>query len=80
MLKTIFEGVKRWRIKRLTKPYEISKRELEVLIKYGCCYSSFTNLIISAGEKISKNYSFYNAESTFEDERILYALEQKWCF
>ena len=80
MLKTIFECVKRWRIKRLTKPYEISKRELEVLIKYGSCYSSFTNLIISAGEKISKNYSFYNAESTFEDERILYALEQKWCF
>lgn len=80
MLKTIFECGKRWRIKRLTKPYEISKRELEVLIKYGCCYSSFTNLIISAGEKISKNYSFYNAESTFEDERILYALEQKWCF
>ena len=80
MLKTIFECVKRWRIKRLTKPYEISKRELEVLIKYGCCYSSFTNLIISAGEKISKNYSFYNAESTFEEERILYALEQKWCF
>lgn len=80
MFERIIECLKKWRIKRLTKPYEISKRELEVLIKYGCCYSSsFTNLIISAGEKISKNYSFYNAESTFEDERILYALERKWC-
>ena len=79
MVKTIIECIKRWRVERLTKPYKISQRELEVLIKYGSSYNSFTSLIISAGEKISKNYSFYNAESTFEDERILYALERKWC-
>lgn len=79
MFERIIECLKKWRVRRLAKSYEISNREIEVLIKYGCCYSSFTNLIISAGEKISKNYSFYNAESTFEDERILYALEQKWC-
>ena len=78
-MRKIIECIKTWRVKRLAKPYKISQRELEVLIKYGSCYSSFTNLIISAGEKISKNYSFYNAESTFEEERILYALEQKWC-
>ena len=77
MLKTIFECGKRWRIKRLAKSYEISNREIEVLIKYGSKYTSFTSLINSAMEKITRTYSFYAAESTFEEERILYALERK---
>ena len=80
MFKRIIECLKKWRVRRLAKSYEISNHEVEVLIKYGSKYTSFTSLIDSAGERISKNYSFYNAESTFDDERIVFALERKWCF
>lgn len=80
MVKRIFECVKGWRIKRLAKPYEISQRELEVLIKYGSSYNSFISLIDSAGEKISRNYTFCNTESAFDEEQIVFALERKCCF
>lgn len=80
MLKNILECGKRWRIEKLAKPYKISKREKEVLIKYGSKYDSFTSLIDSAMERISRSYSLYNAKSTFEEERIVFALEEKWCF
>lgn len=79
MLKKIFECLKKWRVRRLAKPYAISDREIEVLIKYGNKYTSLTSLINSAMEKIARTYSFYDAESTFEEERIVFALEQKWC-
>lgn len=77
MFKRIIECLKKWRVRRLAKSYEISNREIEVLIKYGSKYTSFTSLINSAMEKITRTYSFYAAESTFEEERILYALERK---
>ncbi len=80
MFKRIIECLKKWRVRRLAKSYEISNREIEVLIKYGSKYTSFTSLINSAMEKITRTYSFYAAESTFEEERIVFALERKWCF
>lgn len=77
MFKRIIECLKKWRVRRLAKSYEISNREIEVLIKYGSKYPSFTSLINSAMEKITRTYSFYAAESTFEEERIVFALERK---
>lgn len=67
MFERIIECLKKWRVRRLAKSYEISNREIEVLIKYGSKYTSFTSLINSAMEKITRAYSFYAAESTFED-------------
>ena len=77
MFKRIIECLKKWRVRRLAKSYEISNREIEVLIKYGSKYTSFTSLINSAMEKITRTYSLYAAESTFEEERIVFALKRK---
>ncbi len=80
MVHKAIEWIKRWRVKRVTKPYGISTKELEVLVKYGSNYDSIITLIDSAGEKMSRNYFSHNDELSFEEEQIVFALERKWCF